>query len=159
MAATPALVDSFSVGVHVKLSTTLGEPGSTPFHHNLRMLKTTYVKAVLSAVPPSSPPTTQLPFVDMQRCRDREEKAIRAAEAEAHKIGVGVTREAQQIFDALCKTMPCRWEGQSIVVLEEVDIPPPYGPEHCRSRHADDRAAMDRVRKVLIAERQRLGYS
>ena len=55
----------------------LVQPGSTPFHHNLRMLKTSYVKAVLSAVPPGSPPSTQLPFVDMQRCREREEKAIR----------------------------------------------------------------------------------
>lgn len=55
----------------------LVQPGSTPFHNNLRMLKTNFVKSVLSAVPPSSPPSTQLPFVDMQRCREREEKAIR----------------------------------------------------------------------------------
>ena len=55
----------------------LVQPGSTPFHHNLRLLKTNFVKAVLSAVPPANPPATQLPYIDMQRCRDREEKAIR----------------------------------------------------------------------------------
>lgn len=125
--------------------------------------------------------------------------SLQAAEQEAHKIGVGVTREAQQIFDALCKTMPCRWDGQTIVVLEEVrvlaawagrrrlgwgsarasclmnlpaalpwrgkapciqgarlalsvaqiDISPPYGPDDCRSRHPEDSAAINRVRKVV----------
>lgn len=175
---TQRITDGLDVGCHVKLSTVLDEevegeifaldtntnclvlvqPGSTPFHNTLRLLKLNFLKAVVSSEPPSNPPSTQLPYVDMQRCRDREEKAIRAAEMEANKIGVGVTRQAQQIFDALCKTLPCRWDGQRIVVLDEIDISPPYSPQDCRSRHPEDTTAMARVKKVLTAERQRLGH-
>ena len=73
----------------------LRQPGSTPFHSTLRLLKGADVARVtqLKAAPPGG--ATPLPAVDLGRCREREEKAVRAAEAEAAKIGVGVGRTAQ----------------------------------------------------------------
>ena len=36
------------------------------------------------------------------------------------RLGVGVSLQAQALYDTLSKTLPCRWQGTSIVVLGEV---------------------------------------
>ena len=33
---------------------------------------------------------------------------------------MGVSSQAQALYDTLSKTLPCRWQGTSIVVLGEV---------------------------------------
>ena len=71
------------------------------------------------------------------------------------KVGVGVTKEAQSIFDSLSKTMPCVWSGKSIVVMDSVVIEPPYTPDSV-SPLSGDTAALERLKKVLTAERRRL---
>lgn len=74
------------------------------------------------------------------------------------KVGVGVTQEAQTIFDSLSKTMPCVWSGRSIVVMDVVTIAPPYtGTDVVATGEA--KGALERVRKVLAAERQRMGLA
>lgn len=73
----------------------LRQPGSTPFHSILRVLKGADVTGVVQIKPAPTGGAGPLPAVDLSRCREREEKAVRAAEAEAAKIGVGVGRAAQ----------------------------------------------------------------
>lgn len=53
--------------------------------------------------------------------------------------------------------MPCQWSQQSIVVLNEVEVAPPYGLDDCTTEHAYDTTTLERVKKVLTAERLRLG--
>lgn len=72
------------------------------------------------------------------------------------KVGVGVTKEAQSIFDSLSKTLPCVWSSKSIVVMDAVLIEPPYTVDHVRAIGAADKAALDRIKRVLVAERSRL---
>jgi len=98
----------------------LREQGSTPFHHNVRILNCEYIASVTEDTPPATPFSDELPEVDTERCSARYAKALRTAEVDAAKIGVGVTKEAQEIFDGLNKTLPCRWEGKTIIVMEEV---------------------------------------
>jgi hypothetical protein len=67
-------------------------------------------------------------------------------------IGVGVTREAQEIFDSLAKTMPCSWSGQDIVCYK-VKVSPPYDMKTCEGPDPNE---LDRVRKVLEGEKKKL---
>lgn len=128
----------FGLGMHVELQTTgdqqlqgtvfaaagqcvvLQQPGSSPYHSNVLLFKDSIVAALSHITLPAQPVDTRLPVVDPRRGAERLRRAVAAAEAEAAKIGEGVSAEAQAVFDALSKTLPCRWDGKHIVVLEEV---------------------------------------
>lgn len=46
-------------------------------------------------------------------------------------IGVGVSAEGQKLFDAIRKTTPCEWKGDSFVVLGQIRVSPPYTVAAC----------------------------
>lgn len=62
----------------------------------------------------------------------------------------------QAVFEALLKTMPCVWRDKTIVVLDYVHVAEPYTEDMC-SADADHQATLNRVKKVLSAERVKLG--
>uniref|UniRef100_A0A1J3J5N9 Protein LSM12-like protein n=1 Tax=Noccaea caerulescens TaxID=107243 RepID=A0A1J3J5N9_NOCCA len=98
------------------------------------------------------PLATKKRFVDLDGLRLKEELAIRNFE----RIGVGVTKEAQKIFDALYKTLPVQWEKKDIVVMGEVRVCSPYDSD-CVTGGTN--AANNRVKKVLKLEREKLQLS
>jgi hypothetical protein len=105
--------------------------------------------------------STALPTVSrihVERLHTREQVAIKEMGAQLQKIGVGVTQEGQEIFDALSKTLPCRWHKETIVVLDEVLISPPYEIDSCKA-NASSSASLARVKKVLEGERKRLTHT
>lgn len=73
--------------------------------------------------------------------------------------GVGVSKEAQDVFDSLNKTMQCRWQGKTIIVVDAgVAVEDPYTPESCKSLHSAAQGAaavlageraLGRVKKVV----------
>ncbi|GAV83717.1 AD domain-containing protein, partial [Cephalotus follicularis] len=120
---------------------------------NIRLLKVNYIKELLVLGQAEDPLDINKCFIDLASLQAREELAIRLAEADAERIGVGVTSEAQSIFDALSKTLPVRWDKTAIVVMNEVRVSSPYLPE---SVIGGTPSANKRVKKVLVLERKRL---
>ncbi|CAH0476647.1 unnamed protein product [Peronospora belbahrii] len=90
-----------------------------------------------------------LPAISEDELLRAEQRNKVLAEKALASIGKGVSGEAQAIFDALNKTMPCRWEGANILVMGEVMIKPPYEPQKCVSANVQ---VLSRVKKVLEGE-------
>ncbi|KAJ5287411.1 hypothetical protein N7478_003097 [Penicillium angulare] len=99
-------------------------------------------------------PTIQA--LDTRALKAREIKAVGDILDKEARRGKGVTREAQDIFDAFSRTMPARWNGQNIIVADAVTIAPPYRVDDCRPLVEGDTAALARVRKVLEMERKKI---
>ncbi|KAL4110758.1 hypothetical protein PRIC1_002446 [Phytophthora ramorum] len=94
-----------------------------------------------------------LPVISDEELQRMEQRNKGVAERALASIGQGVTGEAQTIFDALNKTMPCEWEGANILVMGEVVIKPPYHPQNCVSTNTQ---VLSRVKKVLEGEKSKL---
>ncbi|KAG0379312.1 hypothetical protein BGX24_000869 [Mortierella sp. AD032] len=94
-------------------------------------------------------------YVQLDKIQQREQQAIREAQAAAARIGVGVSVIGQDIFNALHKTLPCRWHDLQIIVMDEVIISPPYETENCKA-NASSSYVLARVKKVLEGERLRM---
>ncbi|KAK3015559.1 hypothetical protein RJ639_007732 [Escallonia herrerae] len=120
---------------------------------NIRMLKANYIKEFSFLGQAEDSLDLKKCYLDLNTLQSREESAIRQAEIDAERIGVGVTAEAQSIFDALSKTLPVRWDKTVIVVMNEVRVSSPYLSE---SVTGGTPSANERVRKVLELERKRL---
>ncbi|KAJ1663663.1 hypothetical protein IW140_004760 [Coemansia sp. RSA 1813] len=88
----------------------------------------------------------------------RKQKALIQARERASRIGVGVSDKAQAIFDALSRTLPCRWSQGKIVVLDEISIESPYNVDSCRDLTGGS-SSLQRVKKVLQGELSRLERS
>jgi hypothetical protein len=63
---------------------------------------------------------TRLMAVSERDLVKKEQKAVAAAERAWAQINKKATPEGQEIFDALARTTQCEWEGQSIVVYDQV---------------------------------------
>ena len=137
---------------------TVRAPGNIGGTHDVRIVKVDACTDVKS-IPPKTPAKTDgaMPVVDDVRSKKREEENIKAAQARAANIGVGVTQEAQDIFDALARTLPCRWQDRNIVVMDEVVIAAPY--KQCAGVDGGDPRAVERVQKVLANEKKKLGLA
>lgn len=70
--------------------------------------------------------------IDTSRLRAEQERVFRKRHHEYTRIGVGVSKGAQAIFDMIDKTLPCDWDDNIIVVLKTVRLAPPYDVKSIR---------------------------
>jgi hypothetical protein len=96
--------------------------------------------------------STSLPGIDVSVLENQEKAAAEYYSTYKSSIGVGVTQEAQEVFDSLAKTMPCSWDGVQICCYR-VRISPPYTSDSCEG---PDEAELTRVKKVLDGEKAKL---
>lgn len=78
-----------------------------------------------------------LPIIDRKIVDKIEKRAINDFKKNEARIGIGVTKDAQELFDFIWKTHPdCVWNNKDILVLNgEVSIKPPYGPNNCIAKN------------------------
>lgn len=94
-----------------------------------------------------------LPALNIDKIMERENEAY---EERMEKLGYGVSTEAQYIFDALAKTLPCHWEEDTIVVLDEIQIVKPYLPQNVQGVKEQ---SVNQVRRMVEAEWRKLKQS
>lgn len=107
--------------------------------------------------PPSQGFETNSPigYLDLEALRKRENDAVVQEMKSRANRGVGVSKEGQEIYDAIAKTLPCRWNGKSIIAVEEVQIDPPYNSLACKANKPNS-PALAHVKKIIEATWQKI---
>lgn len=118
-------------------------PSDYHIFHISRLLKVD----VLSPAP--STPENTPKQVNPAAGEDRLRKAVLAEKKKEERVGKGVTKEAQVVFDGILRTgLPTRWVGKDIMVMDSVLVTSPYGSQNCKSVDKNNQA-LARVKKVV----------
>ena len=98
----------------------------------------------------SSSGPTPVSSLDSNVVNTKLEAAIRLRQEDSAKIGKNVSEFAQQLFFSLAKTLPCRWDNQTIVVMDNILIAPPYTAESCSILTGDNKSpALERIKSIV----------
>lgn len=96
-----------------------------------------------------------LPHVSRRALEERERRAVRLAEESFSHVNQRASPEGQKIFDKLLKA--CNevvWRGESILVLKEIRVDPPYAASNCAlvgsgSGGTLDAHSLERVKRIV----------
>jgi len=127
----------------------LKSPGSNgkPNVNDVRLINLNLVSEV-NVIRQTTEPAAPLTNLNSHRLTHRVRLNIEEKMRKVNYIGVGVTPQAQSLFHTITKTITdVKWDGQNIVVMNDVIISPPYAPEHCRGK--DGSNAIQHVKKLV----------
>ncbi|KAL8985687.1 MAG: hypothetical protein Q9177_004369 [Variospora cf. flavescens] len=139
---------------------TTTSPNTPPTHHILPIssIQTfTLLSAPSSSNDFSSPPNTTPPLsnVPIAALLARADAAVARLKEAASRKNKNVGKEAQDLFDGISRTLPTRWDGNNIVVMDSVVVSSPYRGEDCKAGSGVAPNTLSRVRKVVDNERKR----
>ncbi|KAL3905144.1 MAG: hypothetical protein SGILL_009796 [Bacillariaceae sp.] len=82
---------------------------------------------------------------------EREKRAIRLAQDSLKHLNPKASPKGQAVFDLLLKA--CKdvtWKGESIIVLDSIQVDPPYAQDNCKLlQEGSGRGSLDRVQKIV----------
>ncbi|GCF00317.1 hypothetical protein ZYGM_001780 [Zygosaccharomyces mellis] len=89
-------------------------------------------------------------YVHVDRVNEYLQEKLRESAKKNELIGKGVSSEAQFLFDTVYKTVSdTRWVDKDIVVLDSVEIFPPYQPENIKLINGSKSEAVTMVQRIL----------
>ncbi|QLQ79657.1 hypothetical protein HG537_0C03050 [Torulaspora globosa] len=89
-------------------------------------------------------------YVDVQGIDQALKSKIAQREKTRVLIGKGVSKEGQFLFDLLYKTVSdTRWVDKAIVVLDDVQVVPPYRVEDIKSDNGTNSQSVALVQKII----------
>lgn len=98
-----------------------------------------------------------LPNVTKKSIDEREKRAVMLAKESFKHINQKATPEGQAVFDRLLKACnEVKWNGESIIVLNNIKVDPPYKAGNCRllksvAGGVMHEGSLDRVKRIVGA--------
>lgn len=137
----------------VAISTTASS--NTQSTHHILPISSIHNFTLVSTPPASngfaSPPSTTpaLSSVSTAALQARADAAVARLKEAASRKNKNVGKEAQDLFDGISRTLPTRWDGNNIIVMDSVVISAPYRGEDCKAGNGVPATTLSRVRKVV----------
>ncbi|KAK4691285.1 protein LSM12, partial [Lecanoromycetidae sp. Uapishka_2] len=131
---------------------------STPTTTSYRLIPIWTIKDFQLTKSSSAPQSTAaLPSISTEAIMARANAALAKEKEKAAKLNANVPKEAQDLFVAIGRQLPTRWNGNDIVVMDQVIMKGPgYGSGDCRAAKNAAPGTLERVRKVVDNERKKL---
>ena len=98
-----------------------------------------------------------LPNVNKKALLEKEKRAIKLAEESLRHINSKASPAGQAVFDRLLKACnEVAWSGESIIVLSQIKVDPPYSSDNCKLIYTGgdvnlNEGSLERVKRIVGA--------
>ncbi|KAI0239336.1 LSM12-like protein A [Lamellibrachia satsuma] len=121
-----------------------------PNTHDVRIINLALVSDVSVIKESQDTAQTQLTNLNQNKLLQRTRHNLEEKRRQVEYIGDGVSAEAQKILHSITKTITdVKWDGEKIVVMDQVVVAPPYKMENCSLKEGCPAQALQHVKKLI----------